>query len=636
MPKYRSYTTTQGRNMAGARALWRATGMKDEDFSKPIIAVANSFTQFVPGHVHLKDLGQLVAREIEKAGGVAKEFNTIAVDDGIAMGHGGMLYSLPSRELIADSVEFMANAHCADALVCISNCDKITPGMLIAALRLNIPVVFVSGGPMEAGKVNWHGESRKLDLVDAMVEAANDQVSDEEVAAVERSACPTCGSCSGMFTANSMNCLTEALGLSLPGNGSTLATHADRKQLFLKAGRLIVELAKRWYEQDDESALPRSIATFKAFENAISLDVAMGGSTNTVLHLLAAAHEAGVPFKMADIDRISRRVPCLSKVAPATQKYRMEDVHRAGGVIGILAELDRGGLIHRDVPTVHSPSMGAAIEAWDIMRQPDDSDARRLFSAAPGGISTTIAFSQSMRWPELDLDRANGCIRDIAHAYTQDGGLAVLYGNIAERGCIVKTAGIDESMFEVEQLRYTTSNPTSTVRVFRGPARIYESQEAAVTGILGDEVQAGEVVVIRYEGPKGGPGMQEMLYPTSYLKSKGLGKACALLTDGRFSGGTSGLSIGHASPEAAEGGNIGLVEPGDMIEIDIPKRRIHLEVSEEELARRRKAMEARGEAAWKPAARERLVSPALRAYAAMTTSADTGAVRDVSQIERRS
>ncbi|MBU3736204.1 MAG: dihydroxy-acid dehydratase [Methylobacterium sp.] len=636
MPKYRSHTTTQGRNMAGARALWRATGMKDEDFSKPIIAVANSFTQFVPGHVHLKDLGQLVAREIEKAGGVAKEFNTIAVDDGIAMGHGGMLYSLPSRELIADAVEYMVNAHCADALVCISNCDKIAPGMLIAALRLNIPVVFVSGGPMEAGKVNWHGEARKLDLVDAMVEAANDQVSDAEVAEVERSACPTCGSCSGMFTANSMNCLTEALGLSLPGNGSTLATHADRKQLFLKAGRLIVELAKRWYEQDDASALPRSIATFEAFENAISLDVAMGGSTNTVLHLLAAAHEAGVPFKMADIDRISRRVPCLSKVAPATQKYHMEDVHRAGGVFGILAELDRGGLIHRDLPTVHSPSMGAAIAAWDIVRQPEGSEARKLFSAAPGGIPTTIAFSQSMRWPELDLDRADGCIRDIAHAYTRDGGLAVLYGNLAERGCIVKTAGIDESMFEVEQLRYTTSNPTSTVKVFRGPARIYESQEAAVAGILGDEVQAGEVVVIRYEGPKGGPGMQEMLYPTSYLKSKGLGKACALLTDGRFSGGTSGLSIGHASPEAAEGGNIGLVEPGDMIEIDIPQRRIHLEVCEEELARRRAAMAGRGAAAWKPAPRDRFVSPALRAYAAMTTSADTGAVRDVSQIERAS
>jgi len=617
MPQYRSRTTTHGRNMAGARALWRATGMKDEDFTKPIIAVANSFTQFVPGHVHLKDMGQLVAREIEKAGGVAKEFNTIAVDDGIAMGHGGMLYSLPSRDLIADSVEYMVNAHCADALVCISNCDKITPGMLMAALRLNIPVVFVSGGPMEAGKVDWKGSVRKLDLVDAMVEAADSRVSDADVAEVERSACPTCGSCSGMFTANSMNCLTEALGLSLPGNGSTLATHADRKQLFLRAGRLIVDLAKRYYEQDDASALPRSIATFEAFENAMSLDVAMGGSTNTVLHLLAAAHEAGVDFTMADIDRISRRVPCLSKVAPATQKYHMEDVHRAGGVMAILGELDRAGLIRRDVPTVHAPSMAAALDQWDIVRT-QDSAVRDFFRAAPGGIPTTIAFSQSMRFPDLDEDRAEGCIRDKEHAYSQDGGLAVLHGNIALDGCIVKTAGVDDSILK-----------------FTGRARIFESQDAAVEAILGDKVVAGDVVVIRYEGPRGGPGMQEMLYPTSYLKSKGLGKECALLTDGRFSGGTSGLSIGHASPEAAEGGAIGLVEEGDTIEIDIPNRRIHLAVSVEELETRRQKMEAKGTQAWKPVNRERQVSPALRAYAAMTTSAAKGAVRDVSQVEKR-
>ena len=617
MPQYRSRTTTHGRNMAGARALWRATGMKDEDFTKPIIAIANSFTQFVPGHVHLKDMGQLVAREIEKAGGVAKEFNTIAVDDGIAMGHGGMLYSLPSRDLIADSVEYMVNAHCADALVCISNCDKITPGMLMAALRLNIPVVFVSGGPMEAGKVNWHGEVRKLDLVDAMVEAADSHVSDADVAEVERSACPTCGSCSGMFTANSMNCLTEALGLSLPGNGSTLATHADRKQLFLRAGRLIVDLAKRYYEQDDASVLPRSIATFEAFENAMSLDVSMGGSTNTVLHLLAAAHEAGVDFTMADIDQISRRVPCLSKVAPATQKYHMEDVHRAGGVMAILGELDRAGLIRRDVPTVHTPSMAAALDQWDI-RRTQDSAVRDFFRAAPGGIPTTIAFSQSMRYPELDEDRAEGCIRDKANAYSQDGGLAVLHGNIALDGCIVKTAGVDDSILK-----------------FTGRARIFESQDAAVEAILGDKIVAGDVVVIRYEGPRGGPGMQEMLYPTSYLKSKGLGKECALLTDGRFSGGTSGLSIGHASPEAAEGGAIGLVEEGDTIEIDIPNRRIHLDVSVEKLESRRKAMEAKGAQAWKPVNRERTVSPALRAYAAMTTSAAKGAVRDVSQVEKR-
>ena len=616
MPVYRSRTTTHGRNMAGARALWRATGMKDGDFDKPIIAVCNSFTQFVPGHVHLKDLGQLVAREIEKAGGVAKEFNTIAVDDGIAMGHSGMLYSLPSRDLIADSVEYMVNAHCADALVCISNCDKITPGMLMAALRLNIPVVFVSGGPMEAGKVTWQGEALKLDLVDAMVAAADSKVSDEKSEAIERSACPTCGSCSGMFTANSMNCLTEALGLSLPGNGSTLATHGARKQLFLQAGRLIVELAKRYYEQDDDSVLPRNIATLKAFENAMSLDVAMGGSTNTVLHLLAAAHEAGLDFTMSDIDRISRKVPCVSKVAPATQKYHMEDVHRAGGVMSILAELSRGGLIHRDIPTVHSASMGAALDKWDITTTTDE-DVKKFYRAAPGGIPTTIAFSQSMLWPDLDTDRANGCIRDIAHAYSKDGGLAVLYGNIALDGCIVKTAGVDDSILK-----------------FTGRARIFESQDAAVEGILADKIVAGDIVVIRYEGPRGGPGMQEMLYPTSYLKSKDLGKVCALLTDGRFSGGTSGLSIGHVSPEAAEGGAIGLVEEGDTIEIDIPNRTIHLAITDAEMSHRHTKMEAKGKAAWKPVNRERHVSPALRAYAAMSTSAARGAVRDVSQIEK--
>jgi dihydroxy-acid dehydratase len=616
MPVYRSRTTTHGRNMAGARALWRATGMKDGDFDKPIIAISNSFTQFVPGHVHLKDLGQLVAREVERAGGVAKEFNTIAVDDGIAMGHGGMLYSLPSRDLIADSVEYMVNAHCADALVCISNCDKITPGMLMAALRLNIPVVFVSGGPMEAGKVNWQGEALKLDLVDAMVAAADSKVSDAKSEAIERSACPTCGSCSGMFTANSMNCLTEALGLSLPGNGSTLATHGARKQLFLQAGRLIVDLAKRHYEQDDYSVLPRNIATMQAFENAFALDVAMGGSTNTVLHLLAAAHEAGLDFTMGDIDRISRKVPCVSKVAPATQKYHMEDVHRAGGVMGILAELSRGGLIHRDIPTVHSASMGAALDKWDIATTTDE-EVKKFYRAAPGGIPTTIAFSQSMLWPDLDTDRANGCIRDIAHAYSKDGGLAVLYGNIALDGCIVKTAGVDDSILK-----------------FTGRARVFESQDAAVEGILADQVVAGDVVVIRYEGPRGGPGMQEMLYPTSYLKSKDLGKACALLTDGRFSGGTSGLSIGHASPEAAEGGAIGLVEEGDTIEIDIPNRTIHLAITDEEMAHRRAHMESLGKAAWRPKNRERLVSPALRAYAAMSTSAARGAVRDVSQIEK--
>ena len=613
MPAYRSKTSTAGRNMAGARALWRATGMKDGDFAKPIIAIANSFTQFVPGHVHLKDLGQLVAREIEAAGGVAKEFNTIAVDDGIAMGHDGMLYSLPSRELIADSVEYMVNAHCADALVCISNCDKITPGMLMAALRLNIPVIFVSGGPMEAGKVNWQGVNLKLDLVDAMVAAADSAVSDEKSEAIERSACPTCGSCSGMFTANSMNCLTEALGLSLPGNGSTLATHAARKQLFLKAGRTIVDLAKRHYEQDDYTVLPRAIANFNAFENAMSLDVAMGGSTNTVLHLLAAAHEGGIDFSMQDIDRISRRVPCLSKVAPATQKYHMEDVHRAGGVFGILSELHRAGLIHGDCPTVHSPSMADAMAQWDITTTTDE-DVKTFFRAAPGGIATTIAFSQSKLWPDLDTDRAEGCIRDIEHAYSQDGGLAVLYGNIALDGCIVKTAGVDDSILK-----------------FSGRARIFESQDDAVASILADQVVAGDVVVIRYEGPRGGPGMQEMLYPTSYLKSKGLGKDCALLTDGRFSGGTSGLSIGHASPEAAAGGAIGLVNNGDLIRIDIPNRSINVLVSDEELAKRRAEQDKLG---WKPAQpRPRKVSAALKAYAKLVMSADKGAVRDLSLLD---
>lgn len=620
MPAYRSKTSTHGRNMAGARALWRATGVADEDFGKPIIAIANSFTQFVPGHVHLHNMGQLVAREIEKAGGLAKEFNTIAVDDGIAMGHSGMLYSLPSRDLIADSVEYMVNAHCADALVCISNCDKITPGMLMAAMRLNIPTVFVSGGPMEAGKVIGVAnitDTRKLDLVDAMVDAANDEVSDEEVAAVERSACPTCGSCSGMFTANSMNCLTEALGLSLPGNGSLLATHAGRKELFLEAGRLIVEITKRYYEQDDESVLPRSIATKAAFENAMSLDVAMGGSTNTVLHLLAAAGEAQVDFKMADIDRISRQVPCLCKVAPATQKYHMEDVHRAGGVMGILAELDRAGCLKTDVSTVHEKTLKDALAKWDITN-PANETAHRRYKAAPGGVRTTEAFSQNRQWPSLDLDRENGCIRSKAHAYSQDGGLAVLFGNIAERGCVVKTAGVDDSILK-----------------FTGRARVFESQDSAVAGILDNQIVAGDIVIIRYEGPKGGPGMQEMLYPTSYLKSKGLGKACALLTDGRFSGGTSGLSIGHVSPEAAEGGAIGLVKEGDTIEIDIPNRSIRLAVTDEELANRREEMESRGAKAWKPENRDRHVSAALRAYAAMTTSADTGAVRDVSQVERK-
>jgi dihydroxy-acid dehydratase len=616
MPEYRSRTSTHGRNMAGARALWRATGMGDGDFGKPIIAIANSFTQFVPGHVHLKDLGQMVAREIEAAGGVAKEFNTIAVDDGIAMGHGGMLYSLPSRELIADSVEYMVNAHCADALVCISNCDKITPGMLMASLRLNIPTVFVSGGPMEAGKVSWGGKVVAVDLIDAMVKAADAKVSDGEAEQYERSACPTCGSCSGMFTANSMNCLTEALGLSLPGNGSLLATHADRKQLFLKAGRLVVELAKRYYEGNDANVLPRSVAGFKSFENAMSLDVAMGGSTNTVLHLLAAAREAGVDFTMKDIDRISRRVPCLCKVAPAKSDVHIEDVHRAGGIMGILGELDRAGLLHRDVPTVHSTTLGAAINTHDIIRA-HDVGVFDFYRAAPGGIPTQTAFSQSLRYPELDMDRTHGVIRDRANAFSQDGGLAVLYGNIARNGCIVKTAGVDESVLR-----------------FIGKARVYESQEDAVAGILADQVRPGDVVVIRYEGPKGGPGMQEMLYPTSYLKSKDLGKACALLTDGRFSGGTSGLSIGHASPEAAMGGEIALVEDGDAIEIDIPARTIRLAVDEKTLTRRRQAQEARGASAWKPKDRKRQVSAALHAYAAMTTSADTGAVRDLSQLQR--
>ncbi len=615
MPDYRSKTSTHGRNMAGARALWRATGMRDDDFRKPIVAIANSFTQFVPGHVHLKDMGQLVAREIERVGGVAKEFNTIAVDDGIAMGHDGMLYSLPSRELIADSVEYMANAHCADALVCISNCDKITPGMLMAALRLNIPVVFVSGGPMEAGKTRLSdksGAAHKLDLVDAMVLAADPDASDEQVAAVERSACPTCGSCSGMFTANSMNCLTEALGLSLPGNGTLLATHADREALFKRAGVLAVELCHRWYGAEDARALPRGIATFEAFENAMALDIAMGGSTNTILHLLAAAREAGVDFTMRDIDALSRRVPQLCKVAPNTQQYHIEDVHRAGGIMAILGELARGGLLHTGAATVHAPTLGEAIATWDIAIA--DDDVRMFYQAGPAGIPTQVAFSQATRWPTLDTDRAGGCIRDVAHAYSREGGLAVLRGNLAPDGCVVKTAGVDES-----------------IHVFEGSARVFESQDAAVAGILGDAVRPGDVVVIRYEGPKGGPGMQEMLYPTSYLKSKGLGKACALLTDGRFSGGTSGLSIGHASPEAAAGGAIGLVRDGDRIRIDIPARSIQLVVADDELAARRRQQDAAG---WKPAQpRPRKVSAALKAYALLATSADKGAVRDLALLD---
>lgn len=616
MPDYRSWTTTRGRNMAGARALWRATGMKDDDFNKPIIAIANSFTQFVPGHVHLKDMGQLVAREIEKAGGVAKEFNTIAIDDGIAMGHGGMLYSLPSRELIADSVEYMVNAHTADALVCISNCDKITPGMLLATMRLNIPTIFVSGGPMESGKVMIGGVERHLDLIDAIVAAADPNESDADVQKMEHLACPTCGSCSGMFTANSMNCLTEALGLSLPGNGSTLATHADRKKLFLEAGRRIVELTRRYYEKNDTSVLPKSIASFAAFENAMTLDIAMGGSTNTILHLLAAAQEAGVDFTMKDIDRLSRRVPHLCKVAPSTSTYHIEDVHRAGGVMGILGELDRANLLNTSVPTVHSSTLADALNEYDVRRPSASEAAKKLYTAAPGNVPTQEPFSQEKRW-NLDLDRSNGCIRDIEHAYSKDGGLAVLYGNLAIDGCVVKTAGVDESLLK-----------------FSGPARIFESQEAAVEGILNDRVKAGDVVIIRYEGPKGGPGMQEMLYPTSYIKSKGLGKACALVTDGRFSGGTSGLSIGHVSPEAAEGGNIALIEENDTIEIDIPNRSIRIAITDEELAKRRAAMLAKGSMAFKPVNRERRVSPALRAYAAMATSAAKGAVRDVSQIER--
>ncbi|WP_158750815.1 dihydroxy-acid dehydratase [Acidobacterium sp. S8] len=614
MPPYRSRTTTHGRNMAGARSLWRATGMKDGDFGKPIIAVANSFTQFVPGHVHLKDLGQLVASEIEAAGGVAKEFNTIAVDDGIAMGHGGTLYSLPSRELIADSVEYMANAHCADALVCISNCDKITPGMLMAAMRLNIPAIFVSGGPMEAGKATIKHRKQAFDLVDAIVVAADDRYSDAEVAVIERSACPTCGSCSGMFTANSMNCLTEALGLALPGNGSVLATHSDREQLFRRAGRLIVDLAKRWYEGDDRSALPRGIASRAAFENAMSLDIAMGGSTNTVLHLLAAASEGEVDFTMADIDRLSRRVSCLCKVAPAKSDVHLEDVHRAGGVMAILGELDRAGLIDASVPTVHASTMGKALESWDIMRT-NDASVDTFYRAAPGNIPTQKAFSQSARWNELDKNRESGAIRSVEHAFSKDGGLAILFGNLAPEGCIVKTAGVDPSML-----------------VLTGKAIVFESQEDAITGILGDQVTAGSIVVVRYEGPKGGPGMQEMLYPTSYLKSKGLAKSCALITDGRFSGGSSGLSIGHVSPEAAEGGLLGLIETGDTIKIDIPARSIHLELSNEVIEERRAAMTARGCNAWKPVNRERAVSPALQAYAALTSNAARGAIRDVKQL----
>jgi dihydroxy-acid dehydratase len=614
MPPYRSRTSTHGRNMAGARSLWRATGMKDGDFGKPIIAVVNSFTQFVPGHVHLKDLGQLVAREIEKAGGIAKEFNTIAVDDGIAMGHDGMLYSLPSREVIADSVEYMVNGHCADAMVCISNCDKITPGMLNAAMRLNIPVVFVSGGPMEAGKVVLeNGVAKSVDLVDAMVLAADDRVSDADVMTMEQNACPTCGSCSGMFTANSMNCLTEALGLALPGNGSTLATHKDRERLFVEAGHLIVDLARRYYEQDDETALPRSIASFAAFENAMTLDISMGGSTNTVLHLLAASHEGEVGFTMDDIDRLSRKVPVLCKVAPAVENIHMEDVHRAGGIFGILGELDRAGLIDSSLPTIHAATMKEALARWDIA-QTNSEAVHKFYSAAPGGVPTQTAFSQERRYEEgVDLDRKAGVIRSREYAYSQDGGLAVLFGNIALDGCIVKTAGVDESILK-----------------FTGPARIFESQDSAVSAILTGKVKPGQVVLIRYEGPRGGPGMQEMLYPTSYLKSKGLGKDCALITDGRFSGGSSGLSIGHISPEAAEGGAIGLVEEGDTIVIDIPNRVMKVDLPDSVLAERRAAMEARGADAWKPTEkRKRKVTTALKAYAAMTSSAAKGAVRIV-------
>ena len=611
MPIYRSKTTTAGRNMAGARALWRATGMKDDDFQKPIIAVVNSFTQFVPGHVHLKDLGQLVAREIEAAGGVAKEFNTIAVDDGIAMGHDGMLYSLPSRDIIADSVEYMVNAHCADAMVCISNCDKITPGMLMAAMRINIPVIFVSGGPMEAGKTKL--SENKLDLVDAMVVAADDSASEEKVAEYERSACPTCGSCSGMFTANSMNCLTEALGLSLPGNGTTLATHADRERLFKEAGRRIVEITRRHYEQDDYNVLPRGIATYNAFQNAMCLDIAMGGSTNTILHFLAAAIEAGIEFTMKDIDALSRRVPQLCKVAPNTPKYHIEDVHRAGGIMAILGELDRAGLLDTSLPTVHSDTLKDALDKWDIMRNPSP-EVMHFYKAGPAGIPTQTAFSQDTRWPSLDADRENGCIRSLNNAFSQEGGLAVLYGNLAEDGCVVKTAGVDENIL-----------------VFDGHAHVVESQDEAVEHILADKVKSGDVLVVRYEGPKGGPGMQEMLYPTSYLKSKGLGKVCALLTDGRFSGGSSGLSIGHVSPEAASGGAIGLVQDGDKIKIDIPNRTINVLISDEEMAARRAKQDELG---WKPAeSRPRQVSAALKAYAMLAMSADKGAVRNLSMLE---
>ncbi len=616
MPDYRSRTTTHGRNMAGARSLWRATGMTDSDFGKPIIAVVNSFVEFVPGHVHLKDLGQMVAREIESAGGVAKEFNTIAIDDGIAMGHGGMLYSLPSRDLIADSVEYMVNAHCADAMVCISNCDKITPGMLMAAMRLNIPCVFVSGGPMEAGKAEVEGSEQRLDLISAMVKGADPNVSDADAEAYERSACPTCGSCSGMFTANSMNCLNEAIGLALPGNGTILATHADRKELFLRAGRLVVELCKRYYENNDESALPRNIATFEAFENAMRLDIAMGGSTNTILHLLAIAQEGEVNFTLDDINRLSLSTPCVCKVAPATNEVFIEDVHRAGGIMGILAELDRGGLIHRNVPRLDGFTLGDSLDNWDIMKT-NDEGVKEFYRAAPGNVPTQEAFSQSKRYDALDTDRENGAIRSVEHAFTKDGGLGILYGNLAPDGCVVKTAGVDESIW-----------------TFSGPAVIFESQEDAVESILNGTVKAGDVVIIRYEGPRGGPGMQEMLYPTSYLKSMGLGKDCALITDGRFSGGTSGLSIGHVSPEAASTGNIGLVEPGDTIEIDIPNRKIQIAISEEELDARRQKMEAKGDNAWMPTTRDRQVSTALKAYSMMAQSADKGAVRDLNLVKK--
>jgi dihydroxy-acid dehydratase len=616
MPEYRSRTSTHGRNMAGARGLWRATGMTDDDFGKPIIAVANSFTQFVPGHVHLKDLGQMVARDIEAAGAVAKEFNTIAVDDGIAMGHDGMLYSLPSRELIADAVEYMVNAHCADAIVCISNCDKITPGMLMAAMRLNIPAVFVSGGPMEAGKLVIDGEEKKADLIDAMIQAANPNVSDEDVATYERSACPTCGSCSGMFTANSMNCLAEAIGLALPGNGSMLATHGDRETLFHQAGATIVDLCRRYYEQDDESVLPRSIGSRRGFENAMTVDIAMGGSTNTILHLMAMAQEGEIDFDIKDIDALSRKVPHLSKLAPSTNVYHMEDFHRAGGIMAIMGELERAGLIHRDNPTIHEATIGDAIDKWDVRRSTDER-VQQFYMAAPGNVVTVEAFSQSKRYNSLDLDREAGCIRAVDTPYSPDGGLGVLYGNLAEEGCVVKTAGVPESCL-----------------TFTGPAVICESQEEAIAKILGGDVKAGDVVVVRYEGPKGGPGMQEMLYPTSYIKSMGLGTECALITDGRFSGGSSGLSIGHVSPEAAEGGTIGLVEEGDTIEIDIPSRSIRLAVDDAELSRRRAAMDAKGRAGWKPKARDRVVSKALQAYGLLATSASKGAVRDVEQLLR--